>query len=711
MAEAPTLAIPPAERTDALQVLLESSAMLLATSSQQEVLSGILRIAGRVLAADAFAVWRECDGHGTWRAVATRGLSPGYRTQVRGTEDAAPRKIQVIPDVLAAPWLEQFREVYIAENIRGMLVAPLSLHDGRGGTLTFYWHTVHPLDQTDLDYAEALANLAAAALNQNELHLQNQREKQRLAFLAEASAVLASSLEYETTLNRVAQLVVPEIADWCIVHIVENGTPTRIVVAHADPAMLASAKEYSIRYPEEIRPDRGVGAVLRTGVSEIYPEITDEMLARAARDPEHLELLRKLGMNSSILVPLTSRGKVLGAIRLLAAGDRYFTTADVQLAEDLAHRAAAAIENAQLHRAVLKKESELRLSHSAAKMGSWSWDLVKGEITWSTEFKLLHGIPADATAGYTGGSELIHPEDRPHVLRQLSETLKSDSGQILAEHRAIKPDGQVIWVQSRGTIHRDADGKATGITGITMDVTESRLSELALRRTEKLAAAGRLAATVAHEVNNPLEALTNLIYLASATADLPEEARTYLATADAELSRIAQIVRQTLGFYRESTRPQALDLGKSVAEVMELYRPRAESRSVKLLESGESGVVMLGNNGEIKQVLANLISNSIDATDAGGFVQASVARQGERIELVIADNGCGISEAHLQRLFEPFFTTKSDVGTGLGLWVSRGIVEKHKGTMRVESRTDPGASGTTVTVSLPALRGEAGPSV
>ena len=694
------------QRPEALQVLLDASSLLLGDLSPEAVLTAILDRASKLLAADAYAVWRDCEGEGSWRAVSTQGLSPSYRTQFKIVPAAAPLAMQAIENIEAESMLQPFREVYAAEGIRSLLIAPLEVPERQAGTITFYWRRVHRPSAREMDYAAALANLSAAALNTSELHAQNQREKRRLSFLAEASTILASSLDYETTLNRVAQLAVPQIADWCTVHIVENGSANRLVVAHADPAMLSMAQEYSVRYPEEIRDDVGLGAVLRTGKSEIITHITDEMVVAAARDPDHLKLLRKLRLSASILVPLSSRGKVLGAIRLLAAGDdRHFTADDVQLAQDLARRAASAIENAQLHRAVLKQESQLRLSHAAAHMGSWSWDLVKGEISWSDEFKQLHGLPLDAQPSFDNGSTLVHPDDRGRVLQDLSQVLASGADQLTSESRAITPDGRTLCILSHGTIQRDATGEPLSIVGISMDVTEQRQAEAALRRTEKLAAAGRLAATVAHEVNNPLEALTNLIYLAGSAEGLPAEARGYLATAESELSRMAHIVRQTLGFYRDSASPRETDLGQVVREVMDLYRSRAESRAVTLSCNLMPAVMICANPGEIKQVVANLISNALDASVDASSVEISVHRSGQHAEIVVADTGTGIREEHLARLFEPFFTTKADVGTGLGLWVSKGIVEKHNGSISVASRSDPSASGTTFTITLPSLQG------
>lgn len=685
----------------AVRALLDASALLVAASSQGAISSGILDLAGNVIDADAYAIWRLCEDG--WAVVAARGLSPSYRKCIDGSPNAPENVVRAIEDVLTAPYLEQFRNEYAAEGIRSMLVIPLTLSGDGSGTLTFYWRSPHRFSDLEVNYAEALANLCSAALNTSELQRQKERERKRLAFLAEASTILSSSLDYETTLNRVGQLAVPEVADWCAVHIVEDGVVNRIVVAHADPAMLRVAEDFSHKYPEEIHVDRGLGLVLRTGETEFYPHITEEMVVKAGRDPEHLQTLRSLRITSSILTPLISRGRILGAIRLIAAGeDRHFSADDLQLAKDLARRAATAIDNAQLHRAVLKQERELRLCHTAAHMGSWSWDWKKQEIFWSDEFKKVHGLPQDATPDYEAGSNLVHPDDRERVLNELREALASGAEQITSESRVITPDGRTLVVLSRGSIHRDEHGEPASIVGISLDVTEQRRSETALRKTEKLAAAGRMAATVAHEVNNPLEALTNLVFLASQAEGLPRDAKHWLDAADCELSRMAHIVRQTLGFYRESASPRDVDTRDIVNEVANLYRSRADARAVELRLQAKSGVTVFANAGELRQVLANLVSNAIDATERGGTVDLEVRRDASKVMIAVRDTGTGIRESDLPRIFEAFFTTKEEFGTGLGLWVSKGIVEKFKGTIEVASTTAPGRSGTTFTVTLPA---------
>src|SRR5947208_1202527 len=220
------------------------------------------------------------------------------------------------------------------------------------------------------------------------------------------------------------------------------------------------------------------------------------------------------------------------------------------------------------------------------------------------------------------------------------------------------------------------------------DITEQRLAEDALRKTEKLATAGRLAATIAHEINNPLESVTNLIYLARNTNN-HQELESYLKMADVELSRVSHIARQTLGFYRDSTYAAECDLAAVTQEVINVYLAEAHKKGVKIDAHLEPAPVF-GFSGELKQVISNLLRNAIEAT-AQGTISIRTGRSGDEAQFTISDSGNGIPETIAAKIFEPFFTTKKDVGTGLGLWVSKEIVEKHGGSLSF--KTSP--AGTT----------------
>jgi PAS domain S-box-containing protein len=278
----------------------------------------------------------------------------------------------------------------------------------------------------------------------------------------------------------------------------------------------------------------------------------------------------------------------------------------------------------------------------------------------------------------------------------------------LANHTfLVARDGAEVCIDDSGAPIRDSSGKMIGIVLVFRDITERRMSEGALMRAEKLAAAGRLAASVAHEVNNPLEGLTNLVYIALRSNDLGE-IHHLLAQAESELARIAHITRQSLGFYRETSTPAHFKPATIVREVTDFYTSRAVSLGVSFIVNAETEREVLGSAGELRQILSNLLANSLDACASGSTIRigASSARDPRDlsrpgVRITIADTGFGIPAKHLESIFEPFFTTKKDTGTGLGLWVSRELVEKHGGSLRVRSRTSDPFCGTVFSIFLP----------
>jgi len=279
----------------------------------------------------------------------------------------------------------------------------------------------------------------------------------------------------------------------------------------------------------------------------------------------------------------------------------------------------------------------------------------------------------------------------------------------LANHTfLVAKDGSEVCIDDSGAPIRDSEGQMIGIVLVFRNINERRASENALMRAEKLATAGRMAASVAHEVNNPLEGLTNLVYIARHSDDMAE-IRHLLAQADSELGRIAHITRQSLGFYRETSTPAHFKPAAIVREVTDFYASRALSQGVTFIVNSNTEMEVLGLSGELRQILSNLLANSLDACPRGATIRVEAnpasdprnpVRTGVRIS--VADTGCGIRSDHIESIFEPFFTTKKDTGTGLGLWVSRELVEKHGGSLRVRSRTSDGKSGTVFSIFLPA---------
>jgi PAS domain S-box-containing protein len=233
------------------------------------------------------------------------------------------------------------------------------------------------------------------------------------------------------------------------------------------------------------------------------------------------------------------------------------------------------------------------------------------------------------------------------------------------------------------------------------DITDRKRTEAALLRSEKLASLGRMAAAIAHEINNPLAAVTNLLFLAKETKENPESTRYLLEMADAELKRIAHITRQSLGFYRESNAPALMSVSTVLDSVLDLLKNAIKAKHAIVEKQWKAGVEITAVAGELRQVFSNLVSNSLDAIDDGGMIKVRVSPGKQRVRVTVTDNGKGIPPATLRHIFEPFFTTKDAVGTGLGLWISQQIIEKHGGKIQVRSRADGTRRGTTISVVLP----------
>jgi PAS domain S-box-containing protein len=276
----------------------------------------------------------------------------------------------------------------------------------------------------------------------------------------------------------------------------------------------------------------------------------------------------------------------------------------------------------------------------------------------------------------------------------------------LANHTVLQhPDGTFTPIEDSAAPIRDARGKLVGVVMVFRDATHERKSQEVLRKTEKLAAAARLAATVAHEINNPLEAIGNLVYIARTTDGIPDTAVTHLSLAEQELDRVSHITRQTLGFYRESKSPDEVDLPTLVESVLNIYSNKFRTKNIAIERDFEDCPPIHGLSGELKQAVANLISNAADAVPNHGAICVKIAchedAEKKVVKVTIEDNGPGIAAEHRDHIFEPFFTTKKDVGTGLGLWVTKEIIERHSGTVEVTCITDAEPTGTTFTITLP----------
>jgi PAS domain S-box-containing protein len=322
--------------------------------------------------------------------------------------------------------------------------------------------------------------------------------------------------------------------------------------------------------------------------------------------------------------------------------------------------------------------------------------------SWNAGAERMYGYRAEEVVGKH--VSIIAPPDKKDDITVVMERLLRGERIQHYETERITKDGRRLRVNLSFSPLRDSEGKIIGASTIAQDITNQRLAEDALRKNEKLATAGRLSATIAHEINNPLEAVGNLLYLARVDKRKGDE---YLAMAQKEVQRIAAIAHQTLSLVREATSAMPVNVSELLEEVLHLHSRTLLKKRIEVRTEYGRKTEIRGYPGELRQVFSNLLANAIDAMPEGGCLRLRVAptrdwhSSATGVGVTVADNGHGIPASARVHLFEPFFTTKADTGTGLGLWISQRIVRKHEGWMRVHTSSRPGRSGTVFKIFLP----------
>lgn len=344
----------------------------------------------------------------------------------------------------------------------------------------------------------------------------------------------------------------------------------------------------------------------------------------------------------------------------------------------------------------------------AAIVGSSDDAIVSKDLTgiitsWNAAAERLFGYTAEEIVGKS-------------VLTIIPQELHSQEAEILAklgagqridhfETERVRKNGERVWVSLTISPIKNAQGKIIGASKIARDISDRKRVQEALIQSEKLAAIGRMAAAIAHEINNPLEAVTNLAYLLTCDPSLSPTAQFYAKTLIEEVGRASEITKQTLSFYRDSGKPGLFQVSDLLDNVISVNRSKLSQRNIEVVRDYRTEEPAYGFASEVRQVFSNLFLNAIDAVGERGriVIRTRLLRtiKEPRLIVLVADNGSGILDEHKDKLFEPFFTTKSAHGNGLGLWVSVGIMEKHGGTISARSRTAAGHSGTVFRVSLP----------
>ena len=329
---------------------------------------------------------------------------------------------------------------------------------------------------------------------------------------------------------------------------------------------------------------------------------------------------------------------------------------------------------------------------------------LNGIITsWNQGAQRLFGYREDEIIGQS--IVRMVPEDLRHEEEEILRKLRA--GEKIEHYETIRlsKDGEIREVSITISPIRNRAGAIVGASKIARDISDRKKTERLAVQAEKLATTGRMAAAIAHEINNPLASVLNLVFLVRQGGMSPEDIQKNLLLAERELERVSHLARQTLGYYRDSGAPSEVHLSDLMENVLSVYRNKMLAHNI-VVDAQYSDLRKISvRPGEIVQVFSNLITNSIDAMPHGGKLSISITKEiranRDGFQIVISDTGHGIQRENLVKIFQPFFTTKGLLGTGIGLWVARQITERHDGQISISSGTEPGNSGTVVTVYLP----------
>jgi PAS domain S-box-containing protein len=619
-------------------------------------------------------VWTsDPDGAATYfnhRWFEYTGLAP---------EDAGPNAWQVVvhPDDLPLVVSRRGQTLQTGETFE----VEYRFREAGGG---FRWHLGRAVPMRDADGAIEFWIGTAT-----DIHDRKRIEDQQ-SFIVAAGDELSRSLDYRETLRRVAELAAKEIADWCTVHMVESdGAVVQIAIAHRDPAKVTFARELQDRYPPRDEAT-GPAAVIRTGEPELVPEITEDIVRAAARDELHYELLRELGLESYVSVPLKGRDGTLGAITLVSSdAGRRFGAEDLVLVEELARRAVSAIENARLYR---EAEARAQAARVLAMVGDGValvdrggrirlWNAAAAVITGLQDSDVLGRQARDAIPGWSAVAELI--------------PVAAGGESARAENVPLQIGERELWLSI------SAVGYEEGTVYAFRDLTDERTLET-MRQD--------LVATVSHELRTPLAAIYGAaLTLRRDDVELERELHDKLLEVIAEESnRLADIVNDLLlasqldtGTLRATIeRCDPREIAQLEIDAARTHLPDAVD--LVLVVADELPAVA-ADPGQLRQVLGNLIENAIKYSPQGGTIEVAVEPVERHVRFAIRDSGLGVPKSEQRRIFEKFYRLDPDMtrgigGTGLGLYICRELVRRVDGRIWVES---DGRTGSTFFVEIP----------
>lgn len=593
---------------------------------------------------------------------------------------------------------------------------PLLLDRSTPGVVYLSFSTVRAFSQEERNLMLAMGRQCALALERARLYGLEREAREaaeeaehRLSFLAEAAAILASSLDYGSTLTTVAHLAVPRIADWCTADMIaEDGALNRLAVAHVDPAKVALALEFNERYPPDPNADTGLHAVLRTGLPEIMHEITDEMVEASNVDEEQKRVISELQLRSYMIVPLIARGRTLGAITFVGAeSGRLFGEEDLALAQELAARSALAVDNAQLYsdaqRVAAEQATVLRQLTDAIIMCD-----PDGRVAFVNEAARElygHDFVGQTFDQYGTGVGVLDIEGNPVPVEDLplQRAILRRETTMNAETRIRRLDGTEVILERSATPVLAEDGSLLGAVLAARDVTAQRLFEE--QKDSFLSAA-------AHDLRTPLSTVKGMAQLlqrraAQIDAEGIDRIIAGLAEIDRSASRMTRLINELLDVTRgEMQRPVELNRAQSnlvavLTRAVEEAGHSSRGRTIRV--EAPDTVQGLWDVERLERVFANVLANALKYSADGTEVTVSVHTDGNAVSVEVVDQGIGIPADEVSRVFERFYrasnVSERIQGTGIGLAGAKQIVDRHGGSIAVESEE---GRGTRVIITLPA---------
>jgi PAS domain S-box-containing protein len=680
---------------------LQRVAELLAEAVEpQQVLDAILTEGVRAAEARAGAIGIVSDDGKTIELLAERGYDPavmsGWSSFAVDADLPMSHVIRTGEPLFLSSVAQRNRDYPslsdLGQDGHALVVVPLAVEGRIFGAMSLSFDDDIEFEPERREMKVALARQAAQALARSRLFAAEQAMRERMTFLAEASEMLGSSLDYNSTLRQVAQLSVPGLADWCAIDMVgPDGDIERLAVAHQDPEKVKWAYELQDRYPPDPDAPTGVPQVVRTGEPEFFPEIPRELLDEAIGEDEELRrIVEELGLKSTICVPLRARGRTLGALTLIAAeGHPPYTETDLELALELARRAAVAVDNARLFR-------EAERGANAARALAYVAD---GVVLLDVDGRVRHWNPAAAAISGVSEEEAVGRlvSDVVPVWDALTSHVPlvapGSSARTVTVPLVIA--GRERWVAVSGVDFGE------GTVYALQDVTD----EQALEKTRS-----DFVATASHELRTPLAAVYGAVRtLRRQDVVLSEDDRTqFLEMIESEAMRLARIVDQILLAGQLDADAVEVDLSECdpvalaarVIESAELHLPE----NIEIRLEADSAPKIACDESKLRQVLVNLVDNAVKYSPDGGDVELRVRNGDGACVIDVIDQGLGIPSEERDRIFEKFYRldpqqTHGVGGSGLGLYICRELVERMNGRLNVES--EPGR-GSRFTVELPA---------